>query len=213
MKKEEIKSRELKRILEAKFDVFDFKDIKDEELDSVNKLFVRKRKLNGEETDIHLSEISNFKGLNELRLLGFRLTKDDMKIITNMKLESLVLSNCEFENIESLNMPKLKDLVIFGGENVENVFIKSPEMLIIEGTDLDFSKIDILDTKQINMFNCNIKNMDSLKKYDKLEFINFDGSIITDTNGKELKSTNDINVGENVVLSFEEEYRKTGLNN
>ena len=62
MKKEEIKSRELKRILEAKFDVFDFKDIKDEELDSVNKLFVRKRKLNGEETDIDLSEISNFKG-------------------------------------------------------------------------------------------------------------------------------------------------------
>ena len=35
MKKEEIKSRELKRILEAKFDVFDFKDIKDSDLDKI----------------------------------------------------------------------------------------------------------------------------------------------------------------------------------
>lgn len=213
MKKEDIKSRELKRILEAKFDVFDFKDIKDVELDSVNKLFVRKRKLNGEETDINLSEISNFNRLKELRLLGFKLSNEDMKLISSMNLESIVFSNCEFENVKTLNMPKLKDLVIFGGENVDNLSIKSPEMLIIESTDLDFSKLDILNTKQINMFNCNIKNMDSLKKYDKLEFINFDGSIITDTNGKELKSTNDINVGENVVLSFEEEYRKTGLKN
>lgn len=209
MKKEDIKSKELKRILEAEFDVFDFKDIKDEELDSVSKLFIRKRKLNGEETDIDLSEISNFKNLTELRLLGFKLSNEDMKLISSMNLESIVFSNCVFENVKSLNMPKLKDLVIFGGENVDNISIKSPEMLIIEAANLDFSKIDILDTKQMNMFNCNIKNMDSLKKYSNLEFINFDGSIITDTNGKELKSTNDINVGENVVLSFEEEYRKT----
>ena len=209
MKKEEIKSKELKRILEAKFDVFDFKDIKDDDLDSVSKLFIRKRKLNGEETDIDLLEVSKFKNLTELRLLGFKLSNEDMKVISNMELESLALSNCEFENVKSLNMPKLKDLVIFGGENVDNLSIKSPEMLIIEDVNLDFSKIDIIDTKQINMFNCNIKNMDSLKQYSKLEFINFDGSVITDTNGKELKSTNDINVGENVVLSFEEEYRKT----
>ena len=102
MKKNEIKSKELKRILEAKFDVFDFKDIKDEDLETMEKLFVRKRKLSGEETDIDLSEIFNFKNLKELRLLGFELTNSDIKMISNMGLESLALSNCVFEKVDSL---------------------------------------------------------------------------------------------------------------
>ena len=211
MKKNEIKSKELKRILEAKFDVFDFKDIKDEDIETMEKLFVRKRKLSGEETDIDLSEIFNFKNLKELRLLGFELTNNDIKMISNMGLESLALSNCVFEKVDSLNMPKLKDLVIYGGENVESVSIKSPKLLIIEDVNLDFSKLNIDDAKQINIFNCEIVNMDSLKKYTELEFVNLDGSSVKDTKGNELRSTNDISVGKNVVLSFEEEYRKTGL--
>ena len=211
MKKNEIKSKELKRILEAKFDVFDFKDIKDEDLDSMEKLFVRKRKLSGEETDIDLSEIFNFKNLKELRLLGFELTNSDIKMISNMGLESLALSNCVFEKVDSLNIPKLKDLVIYGGENVDLVSIKSPKLLIIEDVNLDFSKLNIDDAKQINIFNCEIANMDSLKKYTELEFVNLDGSTVKDTKGNELRSTNDISVGNNVVLSFEDEYRKTGL--
>ena len=211
MKKNEIKSKELKRILEAKFDVFDFQDIKDEDLETMEKLFVRKRKLSGEETDIDLSEIFNFKNLKELRLLGFELTNSDIKMISNMGLESLALSNCVFEKVDSLNMPKLKDLVIYGGENVESISIKSPKLLIIEDVNLDFSKLNIDDAKQINIFNCEIVNMDSLKKYIELEFVNLDGSSVKDTKGNELRSTNDISVGKNVVLSFEEEYRKTGL--
>ena len=211
MKKNEIKSKELKRILEAKFDVFDFKDIKDEDLETMEKLFVRKRKLSGEETDIDLSEIFNFKNLKELRLLGFELTNSDIKMISNMGLESLALSNCVFEKVDSLNIPKLKDLVIYGGENVDLVSIKSPKLLIIEDVNLDFSKLNIDDAKQINIFNCEIVNMDSLKKYTELEFVNLDGSSVKDTKGNELRSTNDISVGNNVVLSFEDEYRKTGL--
>lgn len=205
MKKEDIKSDELKRVIALTLGVFDFEDIKDEDLTEIKELVIRGTKLNGLKTDIDLSELKEFEQLRKLVLNGFNFSEDDFENILGLNLlDMLQLANCTFENKEfTLEHNSLSYLSISDSKGLENIQIVAPEVLVILGCDIDFSKIDISKTERIYMRDCIIKNFDDLKTKEKLKYINLDGSTVYDKDGNKLKM---IDVNEEVEVSFEEEF-------
>lgn len=208
MKKENIRSNELKRVIAMKTGNMLFEDVSEDELDNVDEIYLRAKKYSGEPTDVELSEVSCFTKLKTLGLNGFELSSDDFGIISKLDLSSLELNGCEIgaEVIDTAD--SLEKLVINGGKIVDLVVRKSPKMLIVSETDVDFSKFDMSKTKRIFMRNCTIRNVGDLSSLSELEEINFDGSKAYDLSGIEIT---ELNVSENVFVSFEDEVIKAGI--
>lgn len=208
MKKENIRSNELKRVIAMKTGNMLFEDVSEEELDSVDELYLRAKKYSGEPTDIDLSEVSGFTKLKTLGLNGFELSTEDFGIISKLDLSSLELNGCETGSVVIDTADSLENLVINGGKIVDSEVRKSPKLLIVSETDVDFSKFDMSKTKRIFMRNCTIRNVGDLKSLSELEEINFDGSKVYDISGTEIK---EVNVADNVMVSFEDEVIKAGI--
>ena len=208
MKKENIRSNELKRVIAMKTGNMLFEDVSEEELDSVDELYLRAKKYSGEPTDIDLSEVSGFTNLKTLGLNGFKLSSEDFDIISKLGLSSLELNGCETGSEVIDTADSLENLVINGGKIVDSEVRKSPKLLIVSETDVDFSKFDMSKTKRIFMRNCTIRNVGDLNSLTELEEINFDGSKVYDISGTEIK---EVNVADNVMVSFEDEVIKAGI--
>ena len=208
MKKENIRSNELKRVIAMKTGNMLFEDVSEEELDSVDELYLRAKKYSGEPTDIDLSEVSGFTKLKTLGLNGFELSTEDFGIISKLGLSSLELNGCETGSVVIDTADSLENLVINGGKIVDSEVRKSPKLLIVSETDVDFSKFDMSKTKIIFMRNCTIRNVGDLNSLSELEEINFDGSKVYDISGTEIK---EVNVADNVMVSFEDEVIKAGI--
>lgn len=208
MKKENIRSNELKRVIAMKTGNMLFEDVSEEELDSVDELYLRAKKYSGEPTDIDLSEVSGFTKLKTLGLNGFELSTEDFSIISKLGLSTLELNGCETGSVVIDTADSLENLVINGGKIVDSEVRKSPKLLIVSETDVDFSKFDMSKTKRIFMKNCTIRNVGDLNSLTELEEINFDGSKVYDISGTEIK---EVNVADNVMVSFEDEVIKAGI--
>lgn len=208
MKKENIRSNELKRVIAMKTGNMLFEDVSEEELDSVDELYLRAKKYSGEPTDIDLSEVSGFTKLKTLGLNGFELSTEDFSIISKLGLSTLELNGCETGSVVIDTADSLENLVINGGKIVDSEVRKSPKLLIVSETDVDFSKFDMSKTKRIFMRNCTIRNVGDLNSLTELEEINFDGSKVYDISGTEIK---EVNVADNVMVSFEDEVIKAGI--
>ena len=208
MKKENIISNELKRVIAMKTGNMLFEDVSEEELDSVDELYLRAKKYSGEPTDIDLSEVSGFTKLKTLGLNGFELSTEDFSIISKLGLSTLELNGCETGSVVIDTADSLENLVINGGKIVDLEVRKSPKLLIVSETDVDFSKFDMSKTKRIFMRNCTIRNVGDLNSLTELEEINFDGSKVYDISGTEIK---EVNVADNVMVSFEDEVIKAGI--
>lgn len=208
MKKENIRSNELKRVIAMKTGNMLFEDVSEEDLDSVDELYLRAKKYSGEPTDVDLSEVSDFTNLKILGLNGFELSTEDFDIISKLGLSSLELNGCETGSVVIDTADSLENLVINGGKIVDSEVRKSPKLLIVSETDVDFSKFDMSKTKRIFMRNCTIRNVGDLNSLSELEEINFDGSKVYDISGTEIK---EVNVADNVMVSFEDEVIKAGI--
>ena len=208
MKKENIRSSELKRVIAMKTGNMLFEDVSEEEIDNVDELYLRAKKYSGEPTDVNLSEVSGFTNLKTLGLNGFKLSSEDFDIISKLGLSSLELNGCEIGSEVIDTADSLENLVINGGKIVDSEVRKSPKLLIVSETDVDFSKFDMSKTKRIFMRNCTIRNVGDLNSLSELEEINFDGSKVYDLSGTEIT---ELNVADNVMVSFEDEVIKAGI--
>lgn len=206
MKKENIKSDELKNVIAIKTGNFDFEEVSEEDINDINEIILRAKKLSGESTDIDLDEISSLESLKKLGLIGFDLSNDDIGVLSSLKLNAFEFDSCKiFGKLEASN--EIDSLTINGGEIVDFIPSFSPKMLIISETDVDFSKFDMSKTSKIFMRNCTVRNVGNLNSLSALEYINFDGSKVFDTNGNELTTL----VAENIEVSFEEEFIKADI--
>ena len=208
MKKENIRSSELKRVIAMKTGNMLFEDVSEEEIDNVDELYLRAKKYSGEPTDVNLSEVSGFTNLKTIGLNGFKLSSEDFDIISKLGLSSLELNGCETGSEVIDTADSLENLVINGGKIVDLEVRKSPKLLIVSETDVDFSKFDMSKTKRIFMRNCTIRNVGDLNSLSELEEINFDGSKVYDLSGTEIT---ELNVADNVMVSFEDEVIKEGI--
>ena len=144
-------------------------------------------------------EIENFTNLKSLTLNSFVI--DDyiiFKINKFKELQSLTINNCNFKTTNFLES-NLKSLVITYSEIKDNYnLLEKLDLLenleLIGCKDVDISeicKIEKLNT--LNLYNCNIKNIEFLKNCDYLKEFKYDGSIIDDINVLE-SLKNDISI-------------------
>lgn len=210
MIKDKIENEELKRIFTVKCDLFEFDEITDEMLLNIKELELRANKFNGEDTEIDLSELEGLS-LERLELNGFRITVEELEIIKKMKLKEISFNNCIFEYYELNSLDTVNELSIIGGENVDKLEINLPEKSLFVDVNIDFSKLNISNSIKISLLDCTIKNMSSLKEYDKLEYMILDGSQVFNEAGQKIENVDEILVDEKVLVSFDEMFVKANL--
>lgn len=204
MKKEEITSQELIQCICLKTGKFDYSEVTDEDIRNITEIDIRGIKYNGEPTDVLLSELDVFPNLKHLLISHFDLKEDDMEIIARQKdLNIVQFSSCDFENIKKIDLDNLDILVFVGCTDIAKLKMPKTRVLRVIGSELDFDNVDFTNVEMVLIQNSTVRNFSGLESYEKLEEVNFDGSVIYDINGNEVK---DIKVQDHVSFSREDKF-------
>lgn len=204
MKKEEITSKELKQCICLKTGKLNFSEVTDEDIENITEIDLRGIKFNGEETDVILAELDAFPNLNGLLISHFDLKMEDIDAISRQdKLRVVQFSSCDFENIETINLPNLDVLVFVGCTDMGKLKMPKSRVLRVIGSELNFDGVDVNNIEKLLIQNSLVNNFTSLDSKDNLIEVNLDGSTLYDKDGNLVK---DVKVKPEISFSYEDEF-------
>ena len=204
MKKEEITSKELKQCICLKTGKLNFSEVTDEDIENITEIDLRGIKFNGEETDVILAELDAFPNLNGLLISHFDLKVEDIEAISRQdKLRVVQFSSCDFENIETINLPNLDVLVFVGCTDMGKLKMPKSRVLRVIGSELNFDGVDVNNVEKLLIQNSLVNNFTSLDSKDNLIEVNLDGSTLYDKDGNLVK---DVKVKPEISFSYEDEF-------
>lgn len=204
MKKEEITSKELKQCICLKTGKLNFSEVTDEDIENITEIDLRGIKFNGEETDVILAELDAFPNLNGLLISHFDLKAEDIDAISRQdKLRVVQFSSCDFENIETINLPNLDVLVFVGCTDMGKLKMPKSRVLRVIGSELNFDGVDVNNIEKLLIQNSLVNNFTSLDSKDNLIEVNLDGSTLYDKDGNLVK---DVKVKPEISFSYEDEF-------
>lgn len=204
MKKEEITSKELKQCICLKTGKLNFSEVTDEDIENITEIDLRGIKFNGEETDVILAELDAFPNLNGLLISHFDLKVEDIDAISRQdKLRVVQFSSCDFENIETINLPNLDVLVFVGCTDMGKLKMPKSRVLRVIGSELNFDGVDVNNIEKMLIQNSLVNNFTSLDSKDNLIEVNLDGSTLYDKDGNLVK---DVKVKPEISFSYEDEF-------
>ena len=204
MKKEEITSKELKQCICLKTGKLNFSEVTDEYIENITEIDLRGIKFNGEETDVILAELDAFPNLNGLLISHFDLKVEDIDAISRQdKLRVVQFSSCDFENIETINLPNLDVLVFVGCTDMGKLKMPKSRVLRVIGSELNFDGVDVNNIEKLLIQNSLVNNFTSLDSKDNLIEVNLDGSTLYDKDGNLVK---DVKVKPEISFSYEDEF-------
>ena len=204
MKKEEITSKELKQCICLKTGKLNFSEVTDEDIENITEIDLRGIKFNGEETDVILAELDVFPNLNGLLISHFDLKVEDIDAISRQdKLRVVQFSSCDFENIETINLPNLDVLVFVGCTDMGKLKMPKSRVLRVIGSELNFDGVDVNNIEKLLIQNSLVNNFTSLDSKDNLIEVNLDGSTLYDKDGNLVK---DVKVKPEISFSYEDEF-------
>ena len=204
MKKEEITSKELKQCICLKTGKLNFSEVTDEDIENITEIDLRGIKFNGEETDVILAELDAFPNLNGLLISHFDLKVEDIEAISRQdKLRVVQFSSCDFENIETINLPNLDVLVFVGCTDMGKLKMPKSRVLRVIGSELNFDGVDVNNIEKLLIQNSLVNNFTSLDSKDNLIEVNLDGSTLYDKDGNLVK---DAEVKPEISFSYEDEF-------
>ena len=204
MKKEEITSKELKQCICLKTGKLNFSEVTDEDIENITEIDLRGIKFNGEETEVILAELDAFPNLNGLLISHFDLKVEDIDAISRQdKLRVVQFSSCDFENIETINLPKLDVLVFVGCTDMGKLKMPKSRVLRVIGSELNFDGVDVNNIEKLLIQNSLVNNFTSLDSKDNLIEVNLDGSTLYDKDGNLVK---DVKVKPEISFSYEDEF-------
>ncbi len=204
MKKEEITSKELKQCICLKTGKLNFSEVTDEDIENITEIDLRGIKFNGEETDVILAELDAFPNLNGLLISHFDLKVEDIDAISRQdKLRVVQFSSCDFENIETINLPNLDVLVFVGCTDMGKLKMPKSRVLRVIGSELNFDGVDVNNIEKLLIQNSLVNNFTSLDSKDNLIEVNLDGSTLYDKDGNLVK---DVKVKPEISFSYEDEF-------
>lgn len=204
MKKEEITSKELKQCICLKTGKLNFSEVTDEDIENITEIDLRGIKFNGEETDVILAELDAFPNLNGLLISHFDLKVEDIDAISRQdKLRVVQFSSCDFENIETINLPNLDVLVFVGCTDMGKLKMPKSRVLRVIGSELNFDGVDVNNVEKLLIQNSLVNNFTSLDSKDNLIEVNLDGSTLYDKDGNLVK---DVKVKPEISFSYEDEF-------
>ena len=204
MKKEEITSKELKQCICLKTGKLNFSEVTDEDIENITEIDLRGIKFNGEETDVILAELDAFPNLNGLLISHFDLKVEDIDAISRQdKLRVVQFSSCDFENIETINLPNLDVLGFVGWTDMGKLKMPKSRVLRVIGSELNFDGVDVNNIEKLLIQNSLVNNFTSLDSKDNLIEVNLDGSTFYDKDGNLVK---DVKVKPEISFSYEDEF-------
>lgn len=204
MKKEEITSKELKQCICLKTGKLNFSEVTDEDIENITEIDLRGIKFNGEETDVILAELDAFPNLNGLLISHFDLKVEDIDAISRQdKLRVVQFSSCDFENIETINLPNLDVLVFVGCTDMGKLKMPKSRVLRVIGSELNFDGVDVNNIEKLLIQNSLVNNFTSLDSKDNLIEVNLDGSTLYDKDSNLVK---DVKVKPEISFSYEDEF-------
>ena len=204
MKKEEITSKELKQCICLKTGKLNFSEVTDEYIENITEIDLRGIKFNGEETDVILAELDAFPNLNGLLISHFDLKMEDIDAISRQdKLRVVQFSSCDFENIETINLPNLDVLVFVGCTDMGKLKMPKSRVLRVIGSELNFDGVDVNNIEKLLIQNSLVNNFTSLDSKDNLIEVNLDGSTLYDKDSNLVK---DVKVKPEISFSYEDEF-------
>lgn len=204
MKKEEITSKELKQCICLKTGKLNFSEVTDEDIENITEIDLRGIKFNGEETDVILAELDAFPNLNGLLISHFDLKMEDIDAISRQdKLRVVQFSSCDFENIETINLPNLDVLVFVGCTDMGKLKMPKSRVLRVIGSELNFDGVDVNNIEKLLIQNSLVNNFTNLDSKDNLIEVNLDGSTLYDKDGNLVK---DVKVKPEISFSYEDEF-------
>ena len=204
MKKEEITSKELKQCICLKTGKLNFSEVTDEDIENITEIDLRGIKFNGEETDVILAELDAFPNLNGLLISHFDLKVEDIDAISRQDKSRVVqFSSCDFENIETINLPNLDVLVFVGCTDMGKLKMPKSRVLRVIGSELNFDGVDVNNIEKLLIQNSLVNNFTSLDSKDNLIEVNLDGSTLYDKDGNLVK---DVKVKPEISFSYEDEF-------
>ncbi len=192
MKKEDIKSEELRDILCVKTDRWDYEEITDEDLSSVRSVEIPGRKLTGELTDINLRELTALNHLEELTIMDFEISDSINDILKELpELKVLKFGNCDFNDCSSIKTVKgLRVFSIFGGKNVNMTSFPSAQFVQFDGVEVPFGSIDFDTLRNARFDHCRVIDAFDVEDRENVEGIEFIDSLMyskKDGDGKRKK--------------------------
>ena len=209
MGKDKINSSELKRNICLKTGHFEFDEVSEEDLTRVYEIALRGVKFNGEESDANIYELSELSNLRELSLQTFEFDPRIIEFLKSLGLKTFHMVNGKTDEPIDLDFgEEIEKLDIKSSEGLEEAKIVSPEVLYISDSKVDFSKIDLSKARSIYLQDCVIVGYDDPSKNEALEYINFDGSTVTDREGK---LVTEFALRDGIYITHEEETRKEDL--
>lgn len=205
MKKEEIESNELKRLIALKAGKIDFEDVTDEELEQVRDIVLNAYLINGKKSDISLDAITLFPNLERLRIVNFEITDEVIEKLASLeRLSSLEILGATFSDVDFSKLSKKLENINF--TNCTSLPFKYPEVRNVAVTrcGIDFKNINFGVAENILIQNSIANNAHNLDDYTNIKRINLDGTVLYDEQEKILE---DILVAVNTQYSHEKETR------
>lgn len=205
MKKEEIKSNELKRLIALKAGKVDFTDVTDEDLEGIRDIVLNAFLINGKSSDISLDAISLFPNLERIRIANFEITNEVVETFATLKkLSSIEIVGGIFTEVDFSKLSEQIREMSFA--NCESLSFKYPKMknIVINRCGVDFENIDFSVAENILIQNSTVKNAHNLNDYMHIKRVNLDGSSLYDGQEQVLEN---ILVSDNTQYSHEQESR------
>ena len=178
MKKEEVKSEELRDVLCAMVGKWEFDDITDEELQSISGISVRGRKFSGKPTDVELGELAVLSNLEELMITEFDLDDSIAGVLAQFpRLKRLKFSQCDFKKCKTImDESDLDMLTLSGCKNIGVDKLPKSSTLVLEGEKIPFGCLGLERVRHVKFKNCDV-----IGSHDMVDFNNLQDIRISNT--------------------------------
>ena len=203
MKKEKIKSQELRQQIMLRLNEIDYDDVTDEGLDRIKYMIFNFRAINGERVDIALEEILMFSGLENIKIGNTEVTQELIDVLNLLpELKSIEFVKCRIRAVEFKElMYKLKKLKLTCCEEVNFKYPKIKELLVFK-SNINFKDVDIDRLEVIQILGSIVKNARILEDAKLLKRVSLDGTQLFDENGNIIK---DLILDKEIEYSHKEE--------
>ena len=203
MKKEKIKSQELRQQIMLRLNEIDYDDVTDEGLDRIKYMNFNFRAINGERVDIALEEILIFSGLENIKIGNTEVTQELIDVLNLLpELKSIEFVKCRIRAVEFKElMYKLKKLKLTCCEEVDFKYPKIKELLVFK-SNINFKDVDIDRLEVIQILGSIVKNARILEDAKLLKRVSLDGTQLFDENGNIIK---DLILDKEIEYSHKEE--------
>lgn len=176
-----LNDKELEKVICFKVGKFFGEELEKEDFEELEELNINNRNFSGKYKNISLQELTLFPNIKRLSLQYFEIDDSLVEVLNKLEnLESLEFASCGFFQNAQLRNNSLNSLLLNCCKVKDYNKIFAPENFTIIGD--ENIRLDQIDGKEnvrkMYLQDSKVKNFGKIEKYENLEKLNLDGSIV-----------------------------------